>query len=113
MTTQLSPQGPRQRTATRQAGARVSRLAAVLAAVIFGLLASVTAATAAVANPIPVGNDGGPVTPVPATVRVISTGGLAGWQIALIAVGAALAAATAAVLLDRKLASRSGAATAA
>jgi hypothetical protein len=34
---------------------------------------------------------------------VISTGGMAGWQVALIAVGAAL---TAAVLLDRKLASR-------
>ena len=37
---------------------------------------------------------------------MISTGGMAGWQIALIAVGAALVAAAAAVLLDRKLAGR-------
>jgi hypothetical protein len=37
---------------------------------------------------------------------VISAGGMAGWQIALIAAGAALAAAVAAVLLDRKLAGR-------
>ena len=47
------------------------------------------------------------MAPVPAsTVRVISTGGMAGWQITLIALGAALAAAAAAVLLDRKLAGR-------
>ena len=50
-------------------------------------------ATAAFANPIPVGDGGAaPVTPgPPATVRVITTGGMAGWQIALIALGAALA----------------------
>jgi hypothetical protein len=35
---------------------------------------------------------------------VVTTGGMAGWQIALIAVGAALVAAAAAVFLDRKLA---------
>jgi hypothetical protein len=40
---------------------------------------------------------------------VISTGGMAGWQITLIALGAALAAAAVAVLLDRKLAGRHGA----
>jgi hypothetical protein len=34
---------------------------------------------------------------------------MAGWQIILIALGAALVAAVAAVLLDRKLASRRGA----
>ena len=39
---------------------------------------------------------------------MISAGGMAGWQIALIAAGAALAAAAAAVLLDRKLAGRRG-----
>jgi hypothetical protein len=53
-----------------------------------------------------------PVAPVPATtVRVITTGGLAGWQVTLIALRAALAAAAAAVLLDRKLAGRHRAAT--
>jgi len=37
---------------------------------------------------------------------VITTGGMLGWQIALIVLGAALAAATAAVILDRTLARR-------
>jgi MFS family permease len=78
-----------------------------VAAAIAGLLASAAAATAAFANPVPFG-DGGtiPLAPAPATVQVISTGGMAGWQVALIAVGAALAAAAAAVLADRKLAGR-------
>jgi hypothetical protein len=65
-------------------------------------------ATAAVANPIPIGDGGAvPIAPVrAATVQVIGTGGMAGWQITLIAAGAALAAATAAVFADRKLAGR-------
>ena len=93
--------------ATRKAGARSGRLATVLAAVIAGLLAPAAAAMAAFANPVPVG-DGGtiPLAPALATVQLISTGGMAGWQVALIAVGAALAAAAAAVFLDRKLAGR-------
>jgi MFS family permease len=106
MTTQLPPHRPRHQMAGWTAGPR--RLATVLAAVIAGLLASAAAATAAFAYPIPIG-DGGPVpvAPVPpATVRVITTGGMAGWQVALIAAGAALAAAAAAVLADRKLAGR-------
>jgi hypothetical protein len=37
---------------------------------------------------------------------MINTGGLAGWQIALIALGAALAGAIAAVFLDRARAAR-------
>ena len=37
---------------------------------------------------------------------MITTGGMLGWQIALIVLGAALAAATAAVILDRTLARR-------
>jgi MFS family permease len=87
---------------------RLGRLATVVAAAVTGLLASAAAATAAVANPIPIGDQGAvPVAPVrAATVHVLSTGGMAGWQIALIAAGAALAAATAAVFADRKLAGR-------
>ena len=86
------------------------RLATVLAAAISGLLASAAAATAAFAQPIPIGDGGtNPVAPVPATVRVITTGGMAGWQITLIALGAALAATAAALLLDRKLVGRRGA----
>jgi hypothetical protein len=89
-------------------GARLGRLATVLAAVVAGLLASAAAAAAAFANPIPVGEGGAvPIAPArAAAVQVISTGGMAGWQIALIAAGAALAAATAAVFADRKLTGR-------
>ena len=110
MSTQRSHQRSRHWMATRQASPRLGRLATILAAVISGLLASAAAATAAFANPIPVGDRGAvPVVPVsPATVRVVSTGGMAGWQIALIAIGAALVAAAAAVLLDRRLVSRHG-----
>ena len=107
MTAQLSDHRSRHWRATGQAGARLGRLATVLAAVIAGLLASAAAATAAFANPVPVGDGGAiPLAPAPAAVRVISTGGMAGWQVALIAAGAALAAAVAAVFLDRKLAGR-------
>jgi MFS family permease len=107
MIIKLPDQRPRHWTATRRAGARLGRRAVVLAAVISSLLAS---ATAAFANPIPIGNGGAvPAAPVPAaTIRVITAGGMAGWQIALIAVGAALAAAAAAVFADRKLAGRRG-----
>jgi hypothetical protein len=110
MSTQLSHQRYRHWMATRKAGPRLGRLATVLAAVISGLLASVAAGTAAFANSIPIGDGGAvPIVPVsPATVRVITTGGMAGWQIALIAVGAALVAAAAAVLVDRKVAGRRG-----
>jgi hypothetical protein len=112
MITQRSHQRPRPWMATRKAGARLSRLATVLAAAISGLLASTAAATAAFAQPIPIGDGGtAPVAPVPAAVRVITTGGMAGWQITLIALGAALAAAAAALLLNRKLVGRRAAAT--
>ena len=110
MITQRSHQRPRPWMATRKADARLGRLATVLAAVISGLLASAAAATAAFAQPIPVGDGStNPVAPVPAAIRVITTGGMAGWQITLIALGAALVAAAAALLLDRKLAGRRGA----
>jgi hypothetical protein len=114
MTTQLSPYRSRHWLATGHSGARLGRLATVLAAAISGLLVSAAAATAAFANPVPRG-DGGtiPIAPVPAsTVRVISTG-VAGWQIALIAIGAALVAAAAAIFLDRTLADRRNATTSA
>jgi len=43
---------------------------------------------------------------VPAQARIIVVGGMPGWQIALIAVGAGLLAAALAVLADRVLAAR-------
>jgi hypothetical protein len=102
MVTRLPRPETHLRTAARNASARLSRLAAALVAVIAGLLASAAAVPAAFANPVPVG-DGGtvPVTPVPAAVHMPGTGGMAGWQIILIALGAALLAAAATLLLDR------------
>jgi len=102
----------------------IRRLASVLAALAGVLLASAAAVPAAFAatNPIPdppgyvgdpyIGIMGtGPIAPVPATttVRVITTGGMAAWQITLIALAAALVAATAAVLADRARTARRGA----
>ncbi|MFZ0190569.1 MAG: hypothetical protein WAL72_26930 [Streptosporangiaceae bacterium] len=107
-------QGTRPRMTARHAGARLRRFAAVLAAVTSGLLASIAIVPAAFATlePDP-GTENGPtrVARVPAiTVRVVTAGGMPGWQIILIALGAALLAATAAVLLYRALAARRSAA---
>ena len=80
-------------------------------AVLAGLAAALVAfgAAPAFARPVPVG-DGGYTAPVPVPAqvpaRVIVAGGMPGWQIALIAVGAALLAATVAVLAGRARAAR-------
>jgi hypothetical protein len=94
-------QGPHLRTAPRQATARLGRLAVALGALTCALLASTAIAQAAWAmNVAPIGG-GVPAAPVPT-----SAGGMAGWQITLIALGAALIAATAVVFVDRTLALR-------
>jgi hypothetical protein len=115
MFTIAAHQGTRQPMAARNAGARLRHFAAVLPAVVRGLLASFAIVPTALAMPVPVGHGGSAgVAPVPATtVRVVATGGMAGWQITLIALGAALLAATAAVLLYRALAVRRAAPAAA
>ena len=41
-------------------------------------------------------------------VRVTAVGSMAGWQVVLVAIGPLLAAAAAAVFVDRKLAGRGG-----
>lgn len=103
-------QGTPPRIPARKAGGRLSRLAAVLAAVTSGLLATFAIVPAAFAMYEP--DQGGQYAPtrvarIPATtVRVVTAGGMPGWQITLIALGAALLAATAAVLLYRALATR-------
>jgi len=77
-------------------------LAAV--AMLAGALLSLAAAPAAGAVPLPLpphGGSGSGVGGAHGTVRVIATGGMPGWQIALIAAAAALAAAVLAVLADR------------
>jgi hypothetical protein len=105
----LTRQGTHPRTAAPKAATRLRRLAAALAGVTAAVLASVATIPAAFAMVVPPpGYDGTTsVAPVPAaTVRVITGGGMPGWQITLIALGAALLAAAVAVLLDRALATR-------
>lgn len=101
---------PRRRIA-RSGSNRLGQLAKVLAALAGAALASAAVIPAAWAG-IVVPGPGGPygpagVTPAPQTgVRMITAGGMAGWQIALIAVSAAVLAAAAAVRLDRSLTAR-------
>jgi hypothetical protein len=85
------------------------RLAAAAATVIIGMLASAAIVPAAFAEILVPGSGGASGTtrlaPVPATtVRVVNAGGMTGWQITLIAAGAAVVAAAVAILLDRTLA---------
>ena len=80
------------------------RLTAALAGLAGALLVYAVAAPAALAQPFPPrppGWDKHPPPPQPAGIHAVVTGGMPGWQIALIAIGAALLAATIAVLVDR------------
>ena len=89
---------------------RISRIRRTLAVIVGALLVSAVAAPAAFAmpEPPPGGSDGSSAPPV----QVITVGGMPGWQIALIALGAALLAAVVTVLLDRARAARRATATA-
>jgi hypothetical protein len=75
------------------------------AATLAGALLALAAAPAAGAAPMPLpphgGSGSGGAGGAHSTVRVIATGGMPGWQIALIAAATALAAAILAVLADR------------
>jgi hypothetical protein len=90
---------------------RISHIRRTLAVLAGALLATAGAAPAAFAMrlPPPGGFAGGSAQPV----QVVTAGGMPGWQIALIALGAALFAAAAAVLLDRARAARRATAMAA
>jgi hypothetical protein len=90
---------------------RIRRFAAVLAVLAAALVAFGAAPAFAVPPPSRDGPAGTPVPPV--RVHTVVVGGTPGWQIALIAIGAALFAATAAVLLDRARRTRRRPATAA
>ncbi|MGH3153486.1 MAG: hypothetical protein ACRDOB_22520 [Streptosporangiaceae bacterium] len=94
----------------------IRRSAAVLAGLAGAVLAFAAPAFAQSAMiPVSGGDASGAQLPVPVQVQVrtIVAGGMPGWQIALIAVGAALIAAALAVLATRMLASRRQAVTAA
>jgi hypothetical protein len=89
---------------------RIRRSLVVLAGLTGSLLALAGAAPAfAMILPPPGGSDG---SSAPAPVQVIVQGGMPGWQIALIALGAALVAAVAAVLAARAWLTRRVTATA-
>src|SRR4249920_2007709 len=97
---------------------RIRRLAVVLAGLAGALVACAVVAPAALASgqpppvppgwnkhlPLPPGHWTGPVYKVPVHTAVV--GGMPGWQIALIAAGAALLAAVLAVFVDRARATR-------
>jgi hypothetical protein len=85
----------------------IRRIGAAVATVAGALLALITASAAYASLPP---HGGGPAS-APTKVHVIATGGMPGWQIALIAAGAALAAAAVAVLLDRAQMARKAHAT--
>jgi hypothetical protein len=92
----------------------IRRVATVLAG-LAGALLAFAAVPAAFALPAPpLGGSGGtsPREP-PVQIHTVVMGGMPGWQIALIAIGAALFAAAAAVLLDRAWTARRRSATAA
>jgi hypothetical protein len=82
----------------------IRRIRRITGALAFACLALAVAAPAAFARTNPPFDSSGGVTaptPPPVQVHTVIVSGMAGWQIALIAVGAALVAATIAVLLDR------------
>ena len=87
----------------------IRRLTAALAGLAGALLVYAAAAPAALAQPFPPrapGWDKHPPPPQPAGIHTVVAGGMPGWQIVLIAIGAALLAATVAVLVDRVRAAR-------
>jgi hypothetical protein len=93
---------------------RIRRAAATLAGLALAWLGLAFTAPSAFAAYVPAGGDGGSasgsgtVTPPPVVhvTRTIVAGGMPGWQIALIAAGAALLAAAVAVLADRARSAR-------
>ena len=93
----------------------IGRLARILAGLAAALVAAIAAAPAAFARPYPPSGQLSKYEPtappldhtvVPAHTHAAVTGGMAGWQIALIALGAAILAAIAAGLVERARAAR-------
>jgi hypothetical protein len=86
---------------------RIRHSATFLAGLAAALACSATATPAAFAMEVPQPGVGNPGTQRGLTpVQTLTAGGMPGWQITLIALGAALLAATLAVVLDRLRAAR-------
>ena len=69
---------------------RILRIAGILAGLACAWIGLAAAAPAAFAMPLPPGGSGGGVTtPPPVQVHTVVAAGMTGWQIALIAIGAA------------------------
>jgi hypothetical protein len=83
----------------------IRRLVGILTGLAAALAAAVAGAPAAFAQRVPPPGQLSKYEPVAHPVNG-ATGGMAGWQIALIAVGAAIAGAVVAVLLERARAAR-------
>lgn len=81
----------------------IRRLAGVLAGLVVALVAFGSAAPAAFAEIVPPPGDYGGGSP---QIYTVVTGGMPGWQITLITIGAALLASVVAVSLDRARAAR-------
>jgi hypothetical protein len=96
------PRRPAQQYAARKPGTLLRRLAGVLAALTCALLAPVAIAPTAFAMNIPADFSGGHLSHGSTSPAV----GMAGWQITLIALGAALVAAVVTLVLDRVLTAR-------
>jgi len=102
---------PRPQPAAGRSTTRLRQITVAAGAALAGLLAlaaAVPAAAATILTPDP-GGFGGITSPTPAgpaPVRIVTVGGTAGWQIALIALGAAALASLVAVRLDRSLTAR-------
>lgn len=94
---------PRQMEAVMNHIRRIAMALAALATATLGIAA--VCSTAFAMRMPPSGGSGGSVPAAP-TIHTIVTGGMPGWQIALIAVSAALIAAVLAVMVDRAWAAR-------
>jgi len=103
--------GTQPRTTASQSGLRLRRFAAVLTAGTVGLLASAAGIPAAFARDVPPGYgvmhpDLAPTRATVHTATVHTAGGIAGWQVALIVVCAAVIAAGVSLLVARIRGSR-------
>jgi hypothetical protein len=88
----------------------MKRIVTVAGATLAGLLAILWLAAFRFGGPISMLPDGGlnatagtggPPAPAPAPATIVVSGGMAGWQIMLIAIGSALVAAIATIIVDR------------